>query len=258
MGTLGLKLTREKYRDVTCGQCSRVFVTKEPRKLFCDPCGIQRRTKTVQREVRLAAPARWQSLKKIAEKKAAHGPGLSEVFVERPKYRWIVITSVPFSPNMSKNRRWSNNGRGAVFLSREIRDYQNALIADLRDALKDRTIYQAKLWISLHVQKPNHRWDAVNAVDTMCDAIKEAADLDDRWFCIDRVDWSIQKHEPRIFIRIGQEATCDMIACSHCGDVAPADTYGKRKHGKFGRTRVCNTCTNAINREKTQLRRESA
>lgn len=258
MTTLGKKLVRNKFRDVVCGECQRTFVTKEPRKLFCDPCGIGRRNKRVVREINLRGPARWACLQKIADEKAAKTPWLHDVFSSPPQFLWAVTIAVPFSLDVSKNRRWSNNGRGVVFLSDGVRAYQQMLITDLTEALADRDIKQAKVWLSLHVQKPNHRSDAVNAIDTICDALKKAIGVDDNWFCIDRVDWSVQKKDPMIFIRVAQESACDMVVCSHCGEISPADTHSINRRSRVGRSRVCRTCCGAIDAEMRALRAKPA
>jgi Holliday junction resolvase RusA-like endonuclease len=239
VSTLGLKLVRNKFRDVVCGACTRTFITKEPRKLFCDPCGIQRRRNQTGREIKLTGVAKQTGLRERVIAKAEKAPSLIDAFSRRPMFRWVVITSVPFSLNVSKNRRWSNNGRGAVYLSQEVQSFQQGLIQHLREALEGREVKQAKVWLGLFVQKPNHRSDAVNAIDTICDALKKAIGVDDNWFCIDRVDWEVQKHEPQIYIKIAQEATSDMLVCSGCGTIADADTYPRNKHGPLGRHRVC-------------------
>lgn len=257
MTTIGMKLTRNKFRDVVCAECQRVFITKEGRKLFCDPCGIQRRCKRSKAEQKLTGHARWGSLREIAERRAEDSPSLAAAFATHPVFRWVAITSIPYTPNVSKNRRWSSNGQGFVFLTQAVREFQANLVEHIRECVKDLPVKNAKVWLSIFVQKPNHKSDAINSIDTICDAVKKGIGVDDNWFCIDRVDWEIQKHDPHIYLKIAQESACDMLACSSCGVVSAADTFPPKKNGPFGRSRVCRECLGAMQQERTRLRAEA-
>lgn len=248
------------FRDVVCGQCQRTFVTRETRKLFCDPCGISRRRGNVTRSIDARRVSRPAALAEIAQTTAADKTKLVDALVDRPDYLWSVFYSVPFAPEMSKNRRWSNNGKSVVYLSDAVRRYQDMLIATTKEALRGRRVANNKVWVSLFVQKPNHRFDAINAVDTICDAIKHAVGIDDRWFCLDRVDWEIKKLDPEIYIRISQESADDALACSHCGLIAPVADFPKRSDGPFGHSRVCRSCISILqaHARKRRVRAEHA
>ncbi len=244
---------------VTCKECSRQFVTRWKRKIYCDPCGVEHRI-----ERPLSQP---RTLKQIAENRPEIAAALQQRSVDatvqniadafwRPPvdYVWASYFSTPYSAASSKNRRWTNNGHGGVFLSAEVRSYQDELIRRISGI--DRTwIKMNKVWISLFVQKPNHKSDAINVVDTICDAVKKAIDLDDRWFCIDRLDWEIAKKDPKIFIKIGQEAVPDQIVCSHCGRLQSPEFFTKSKNGPLGRSRSCMDCSRTVDKARRDTRR---
>lgn len=248
---------KTKYRDVQCGVCGRTFVTKEPRKLFCEPCGIARRATKVKTTMRLREEARNPALAAIADATADRATTLPAAFHTTLDYEWSTTFAIPFTLNTSKNRRWSNNGGGVTYLTRSVREFERGLIGRIRLAVKDISIKQAKVWISIFVQKPNHRSDAVNTVDTICDAVKKAIEVDDRWFSIDRVDWEIKKKDPQIYIRIAQEAREDMLVCSYCGEICTLDRFNKNKHGPLGRSRVCRQCDAIHRKEAKRLRKET-
>jgi hypothetical protein len=96
--------------------------------------------------------------------------------------------------------------------------------------------------VSIFVQKTNHRGDAINVIDLVCDAIKDAVGLDDRWYSLSSVDWEIVKANPRIFISIGQDSDEDCQVCSHCGDIKALSAFNRNVHARMGVTRICKDC----------------
>lgn len=164
---------------------------------------------------------------------------------------WFVRVSVPFTYNISKNAIYSMTRRGHVFLRKNHHGARNAIALAIKQALKGRRIVQNKVWIDLYVQKPNHKGDAINVVDAVCDAIKVVAGIDDRWFCIRRLDWQVAKHEPKIFIGVGQNSEIDSQVCSVCGAIKPFSEFGRRTHNKNGIARECNQCRAALRTRKT-------
>ena len=184
---------KKRYRDVKCGECSRTFITHHPRKLFCDSCGIKRRRGRELAANVVNLRAKHPGLQTIALGRADSATSMPDAFSHKINYRWVAIIAIPFTLDSSKNRRWSNTGRGHVFLTKCVRQFEANLVANLRQSLRDIPVKHAKTWVSIFVQKPNHKSDAINTVDTICDAIKKAIGVDDRWFCIERVDWEIKK-----------------------------------------------------------------
>lgn len=240
-------------RSVDCGECGAAFLTKHRRQRFCTACGDVRRRKSVANGLSARKACKSEVLQSIAETRGRQETRLTDV-LDHPVFAWRVMYSVPFDAAVSKNRRWSNNGQGSVFLTKSVRDYQAMVVAATRAALKSQTVHQNKLWLSFFVEKPNNRFDAVNVVDTLCDAIKVAADLDDRWFCIGKIDWVIKKNDPQIVIAIGQEANEHVIACSHCGEIKSLDHFGKKSSNPLGRSRVCVDCKREIDQATRRVR----
>lgn len=155
-----------------------------------------------------------------------------------PEIATLVRVAVPFHYGMSKNRLWSMSApSGHVFMRQEIKDTKAAIAAAISTSInRDCVKFQpAKIWIDLLVQKPNHRGDAVNVLDLVCDALKEAIGVDDRWFSIRRLDWEVVKDNPMIFIGIGQEDEEERRVCSYCGQQRTIDNFTTH-------LRVCDLC----------------
>lgn len=156
---------------------------------------------------------------------------------------WLVRVTYPFAYSVSKNATYSNGqGLGHVFLREKSRAYRDGLTIMLQQALKGRKIYQNKIWLEIFVQKPNHKGDAVNVVDTVCDAVKDAIGVDDRWFSIKRLDWQITKSDPHLIIGISQEDCFDAQSCNTCGRILAFDQFYKQKGNKAGISRQCRSC----------------
>lgn len=192
----------------------------------------------VQKKMRDAPKARLAAKAVSLDQSSSMVDALSR----KPNLIWAVLLETPFSLDGSKNRRWSNNRKGHVYLTKSVRSYSDALALQVKNAVRNMNIVQAKVWISIFVQKPDHRSDAINFVDTICDAIKVAIDLDDRWFSLDRVDWEVCKLDPKIYIKIGQESDSGMICCSYCGGIKTFDHFTKNRSSKTGYGRVCRDC----------------
>lgn len=153
---------------------------------------------------------------------------------------WIVRVCVPFSYAASKNHIYAVTGQGHRTLRSESSDLRQRLVDEMVLALKGRRIAQAKLWIDILVQKSNHRGDAVNVVDLICDGLVHATGLDDRWYCIRRLDWEIVKEDPVIYIGIGQETREDQRVCSACGQLLPFEAFGPADTKRIAR--YCKEC----------------
>lgn len=160
-----------------------------------------------------------------------------------PDLLWMVRIAVPFTYATSKNHIYAMCKKGHVALRRESREIRRAIASNLRLALHCMPIVHNKVWIDILVQKPNHKGDAVNVVDLVCDAVKDAIDrVDDRWFCIRRLDWEIVKGKPRLFVGVGQDSDEDCQVCSYCGQIKPLSAFNRSKHNHLGVGRECREC----------------
>jgi hypothetical protein len=161
---------------------------------------------------------------------------------------------VPFSWSGSKNHIFSKTARGHVFMRSESRAFRYEITQRIRRSVANQRVWQNKLWVDIFVQKPTHRGDAANFLDLVCDAVKDAIPLDDRWYSIRHIDWQISKSDPRIYIGIGQEDCVDVQACSTCGRLLSFENFGKNRSMASGVGRVCNDCRLAKRRERKEAK----
>ena len=245
---------------ITCESCG-VETAKRgngPQK-YCEPCSA---TKNAERGLAWSRknPLTKAQLAKIRDNRTADLSRVVEVCNRRseanrgsiswmaspgPDLEWCVRIAVPFSYSLSKNHIFTRTRFGHTALRREARASREEITALMRQAVREVEIKNNKLWIDLFVEKPNHRGDAVNVLDLVCDAIKDATGVDDRWYSLRRVDWSIVKTQPTMYIGIGQEECVDSIACSSCGSILPLDAFNKNKSASIGVTRRCRACMKA-------------
>lgn len=159
-----------------------------------------------------------------------------------PTMAWYERVQIPFSWAGSKNHIFASTNRGHVFMRDESRYMRALLTEEVAKVVPAEKLVQNKLWIDIYVQKPRQNGDAVNFVDMVCDAVKDAIPLDDRWYSIRSVDWQIVKHEPMIFVGIGQETDINVQACSSCGRLLTFDLFQRHKGLRHGIGRNCRDC----------------
>lgn len=192
-------------------------------------------------------------------KQASQDTARSIAHIDGPvELAWLVRISIPFSYVSSKNsthgyRGKRDRGEKAKFLLPEARKYRDSIALMLKSSINTSEtvkIKNHKVWIDIHVEKPNHYGDAVNVVDTVCDAIKMAIPVDDRWYSIRRLDWSINKADPHLYIGIGQEAGVeDSKVCRFCGLIKPFQSFTKDKNSKDGHGGECKSCRLRVSEE---------
>lgn len=167
---------------------------------------------------------------------------LSDDF-EQPSLAWAARIAVPFDYSLSKNSLYGMNS-WQVFRRQKGRLLEAAIAENIRHAIKGMgvKIRVAKLWVSIHVEKSNHRGDAINVIDCVCDALKKGVGLDDRWFCIKHLDWSINRVDPHIIIQFGQSELVDHAVCRLCGLVQPLEAFTKKASSLAGVSHDCKDC----------------
>lgn len=230
----------------TCSRCDVVFLADFGRQHYCMPC---RTAKLAENQAKSVISRRRGKTGAVAEIKAgSDGSKQSIVGVfERPQYEWFVTYHVDYSGHVSKNSRFNfSKLMSGPMVTRAAKSYQAYVALATKRALADAKIVQNKIWISLFVQKPDHRSDAINVIDTICDGIRDGLPIDDKWFCIDQVNWSVVKNNNGIIIRIGQTTRDPVIVCTHCGEDKPFDQFGVKKGNPFDKSRVCKPCKSLI------------
>lgn len=250
--------------QIVCQACGNACPRRGNVQKYCEPCA-ELRDRARKLKWANAHPQSSEITKKHQRTKRSraadvgaarselHRMGLGDVFDDETTMAWVRKVCVPFSYAVSKNHAYSVNAGGARFLRRETKGVRKAIAEAVWAATRDVKPVQAKLWIDIIVQKPNHRGDAVNVVDIVCDAIKDALPVDDRWYAIRRLDWQIVKNSPDFLIGIGQEATEDMRVCSYCGRVLPLCEFVKNRGMAGGRSRSCMDCHNESRRKPSKI-----
>jgi len=236
----------------TCQECGQAAPKRGFYQKYCRECSEVKSRKRARSTAHATRPERKSAIiqKGIETSKKAARVLLTDRELFSAEWGWMASFKVPFSQAVSKNHIWSMSGHGGhVFKRQESRSYQNLIACKVREATRDIKVFQNKLWIDLFVQKRNHKGDAVNVVDSICDGLKVGLDLDDRWFSIRQVDWEIAKHNPQIFITVMQRDLYDVQACSHCGRLLTLDNFGKKSNAKLGVDRACIDCR-GFNRRK--------
>ena len=121
--------------------------------------------------------------------------------IEKVEPPFKISCVVPFDKRLSKNAQ-KTPFKGRMILTADARSSSTALVESLRRCITGRP-RKVKTLVSIRVMKPDHRMDAVNFVDVVCDCIQKASGLNDRFYSL-AVDWEIDKSNPRIEIEVGQ------------------------------------------------------
>ena len=246
-------------RPMTCDDCGTETTRRSPSQRYCPECSGNRATmrKSAWAERHGRTPTTRTPEQYAAEKSAMVAAGEVASIESRasltdwtdeeaPSAHKLVRVALPFDYSASKNAIHRVGRGGHVYARRESNAYRDALILALRNA-GGSGWFQAKLWLDVFVEKPDHRGDAVNVVDLVCDAVKVATGVDDRWYSLLRLDWAIVKRDPRLIVGLRQDAQCDMQVCSYCGLALPLDAehFHRNRSTKSGYTRACRTCSSA-------------
>lgn len=245
-------------RNILCADCGAAVNATSPTQRYCFACSERRDLQRkrlwasvhppteAQRHRKIAAADAKIEMARVAGRKSNAASAESITWADQtPDLLWMVRIAVPFSYAVSKNAIYRLVPRGHVFLRREARSKRDAISTLIRQALSTRKVAHNKVWLDILVQKPNHKGDAVNVVDTVCDAVKRAIPVDDRWFCIRRLDWQIVKDDPQLFVGIGQDSAEDSQVCSYCGRIKPFAAFGRKQASPLGIDRICKDCRRA-------------
>lgn len=247
---------------IICKRCDQPAPRTGPRQFYCRKCSDELHTERQNKWARehpqpLAKRRVWDAAR--VSRTTQNGIDLSRRVemtmadtMESVELLWLVRFTYPFSYAASKNHIYALRPGGHIAMREESSSFRKRLTAYVAAMMAGRRLVQHKVWIDLLVQKPNHRGDAINILDLVADAIKDALQVDDRWFCLRRLDWQIVKTDPQIYIGIGQEANEDHQACSSCGRILPFASFGKKTDAKRGIDRNCRECRTGSPSTQTQ------
>ncbi len=239
-----------------CVSCSEIINSPYNLQKYCKPCaqkinwarknewGRRHHKETWAKRKGAAAvfltERREALIKAGAEESARSAKNILWDSNRRPDLVNVVKMKIPFTWALSKNYQWGYRRQGYVYLRAEAKAVRDSITQSL--LMKDHGFVPGKVWIDICVQKPEHRGDAVNLVDSICDAVKKGINIDDRWFSLGLVDWQIVKKDPFIIISIGQEYREPRQVCCYCGAIKTYDHFmGKKKIG-----RECRACLDLL------------
>lgn len=239
-------------RTIYCLRCGSEVVTNHAMQKYCRACSEVKDLERKRVWARAHPPSkenvqhkRHKSIVRQQERgKENSVPPNSIAYVadhELPDLQHIIRVAVPFDYGYSKNSIYRMVGAGHVVLREETKALRDLLCLKLREATGGKPFYNAKVYLDIMVEKPDHKGDAVNVLDTVCDAIKQAIGVDDRWYSVRLLDWRIVKQDGRLIVGVAQSATEDERVCHRCGRVFPLSYFSGIKR----KSRVCRECSRA-------------
>lgn len=246
-------MTKRKF---ICRVCEEEAPRRSNGQRFCVPCAsikqkearergtikfnLKHRDRLLERDRKYAKEKRLRNEPAIREKGLELNAKQDLKSYETVNLVKGIIVNIPFHRGVSKNYAHGISLKnGYVFLKKDARAVRDAIHYKIKSVLSGIIFKPGKVWVDIFVEKPDHRSDAINVVDTVCDAIKIAIGVDDRWFSIRRVDWAIIKTNPMITIVIGQEDDDEKGVCQICGRILLATMFTKRKQ----RCKDCRTAS---------------
>lgn len=240
-----------------CAKCGRLTPRRGPSQKYCPECSEERDAERKKLWLRDSPRDRSLDAATVARRKArradaglavnaASARGLD--WLADDGMVWCVRVAVPFSSACSKNHLWAMCDRGHVALREESRKVRRLLSESLSLAIREAGArpVQNRVWLDMLVQKPSHKSDAVNLIDLVCDAAKQAVGVDDRWFCVRRLDWEIVKAGPRLIVGVGQDSTEAVSICACCGRILPLAAFSKNRSRPLGVGRECRGCVRGL------------
>ena len=173
-----------------CQACGRTTVKRSAVQKYCTPCSDQKsreRKNRWQKSKYASDPALREQIsienrkrrkdknRAVRERGAVHSKAAARNIAwygeSEPDLHTVIRVCVPFSYIYSKNRLWSfSGGQGHVYQRQTIKNARAALALLIRQEAHGK-FKKGKVWIDLLVQKPNHKGDAVNVLDLVCDAV---------------------------------------------------------------------------------------
>lgn len=154
---------------------------------------------------------------------------------------WHV--ELPWDRRYSKNLSMGSRDSHGKYRRKDSKAAQDELAFLVRTSGRWVT---ARIHVDILVVMPRFLSDAVNYVDTICDAVRDGTGVDDKWFSCS-VDWDVDKERARIEVRLSQEETVDQAFCPTCSKFMPADDFyyaGARRMDK------CKECHKKKMRDK--------
>src|SRR3990167_9191965 len=126
-------------------------------------------------------------------------------------FEWLPEIVVPYNPHLSKNRA-NMIGRGKFYKplphvkAKEEIEWELARVwKKEKDVILNSDYNIEKIWLNIYLYKPRKNIDAINCLDAVADAVQNALGFNDSMFGVYRINWEIDKINPRLSISIGFE-----------------------------------------------------
>lgn len=236
----------KRYTFKPCADCNLGFAAYCSKHLYCRKCSNLRAGIRRQKWVERNGPSRESLESRHRREQLKKHVGMLRsldnvpAFPDRPGAVAMIDLVFPYDKNVSKNAVYRMT-EWHVAIRDEVRSLRDFIALDVKTKCESPWPV-GKIWIDLFVQKPDHRSDAVNVLDTICDAVKVGLGIDDRWFAVGLIDWSVVKIDPKIFIRIYRFHDLPQRLCSYCGMILATDRFYKNAAVVGGSDRVCKRC----------------
>lgn len=258
---------KDGWGSRACEKCGASFEKKAPVQRFCFSCSewrAKRRKIEWQRTHPREAPNqrsarnrnRLVTIKEYGSQVSVRNANGAGLLPNRDGNDLKILLEIPFDGLLSKNaivNIGTVSGRPFAFVRKDVKKRREAIawmvVEKMREAGIDRWP-EGKVWVDIMVQKPNHRFDAVNVLDTLCDALKVGLGVDDRWFAVGVLDWEIVKVTPKVYVQISRPTILSEEVCTTCGQIKLLDGFSKSKHAGNGVVSVCFDCSSSISRSR--------
>ncbi len=116
----------------------------------------------------------------------------------------LATVSCTYSSALSKNARLAKSFRGRIYIKPEAKAAEKQLSKELTEGLKGVKIYVNRVYLDIMIHKPRNTVDAINFLDAVADVLKTVIGVDDKWYGIKAIDWTLDKANPRIVVKIYQ------------------------------------------------------
>ena len=252
-----------------CDKCKTVFEKRAPAQRFCMDCAKWRdkaRKISWQREQdllfgsghRREAPG-LQVKRRVQRKEIGEAIGIQNIkafsaLPTREDARKVIRFEFPNDGYLSKNSLINIgmiSGKPFTYVRKDITKRKEIIGLLVMSQLGSFSWPRSKTWVDVMVQKHMVGSDAINVVDTVCDAIKKGLGVDDEWFCIGTLDWEVVKKDPKICVQISTYDSAHQKVCGCCWQIKPETEFGKRTQNINGVSHECLSCTSAVLKSKT-------
>lgn len=143
----------------------------------------------------------------------------------------VVTFSYPLTYAASKNRRLNMGKNYKVYVTKDIRALEDFII----DVIQKQNVpfYDGPVQLDIKVYKHTARFDPINVLDTLADAVKKAIDVDDQWYSAS-ITYDFDSENPRVAVVISQRIKEHHRWCKECNVVQPLVNF--KKEASAGKT----------------------